>query len=54
MGQGKDESILVMIQINWIREVFKGLCIFTLISNIGGVGPWQRYALSECSFLRRF
>ena len=33
--------------------IVKGLFIVALISNIRGVGPWQRYAISECSCLKR-
>ena len=32
-----------------IQEFFKGCFIIVCINNIGGVGPWQIYALSEYS-----
>ena len=33
---------------------FKGLFIIPLISNIGGVRSWRKYALSKCSCLQIF
>ena len=32
-------------------EVRPGLFMIVLISNIGGVGPWQRNVLSECYWI---
>ena len=31
--------------------IFNRILIFTLISNIGGVGLWWRFALSQCSLV---
>ena len=32
------------------RIFFKEFFIIALVSNSGGTGPWQRCALSECSY----
>ena len=43
---GTDYEILVVILITiWIQEIFNRFLIIVLISNIGGVGAWQRFAL---------
>ena len=47
MAQGKDDSNLMVIRIAvWIKE-FKENFVTSLVSNIGSVGFWQVYTLSE-------
>ena len=47
MAQGTDGLILAIGITVWIQELF--FLIIALISNTGGSGPWQRFAISECS-----
>ena len=52
MAKGTDHSILVAIWITpWFQEFLNDFLNIALISNIGGVVPWQRQALFECSYV---
>ena len=53
MTQMTEDEVLVLIQTAlWIHEFFGWIFFITsLVSNVGGVGPWWRFTLSEYSRL---